>query len=94
MDANDIIPMRIDDLSFDLKNPRLTEFELNPNSTEEDIIRILWQAMDVNELVMSIAASGFFPHEPVIVVKEGEKNIVIEGNRRLAAVDTPAISLL
>ncbi|OAH98485.1 hypothetical protein A1353_02310 [Methylomonas methanica] len=42
--------------------------------------------MDVRELVQSIAASGFFPHEALIVAFEQDKNIVIEGNRRLAAV--------
>ena len=42
--------------------------------------------MDVKELVMSIAASGFFSHEPLVVAQEGGKNVVIEGNRRLAAV--------
>ena len=35
---------------------------------------------------MSIAASGFFRHEPVIVAREKGENVVIEGNRRLAAV--------
>ena len=42
--------------------------------------------MDVKEVMMSIAASGFFRHEPLIVAQENNKNIVIEGNRRLAAV--------
>ena len=35
---------------------------------------------------MSIVASGFFPYEPLIVACEDGENIVIEGNRRLAAV--------
>ncbi len=78
--------MKVTDLEFDLKNPRLVEFDLTNNSTESDVIRVLWDAMDVKELVLSIEASGFFPHEPLIVTQEGEKNIVIEGNRRLAAV--------
>lgn len=78
--------MKTRDLTFDRQNPRLPEYDLGPHASEEDIVRILWEAMDVRELVMSIAASGFFPHEPVIVVKEDEKNVVIEGNRRLAAV--------
>lgn len=78
--------MRVSELSFDVANPRLTEFDLTTNSTEQEIIQILWDAMDVREIVMSIAASGFFQHEPVIVARENGKNIVIEGNRRLAAV--------
>ncbi|MDD4117085.1 MAG: ParB N-terminal domain-containing protein [Kiritimatiellae bacterium] len=78
--------MKISDLTFDLKNPRLPEFGLTDRSTEADVIKVLWEAMDVQELVMSIAASGFFRHEPVIVARENGKNVVIEGNRRLAAV--------
>ena len=86
MNTAEINPMKVSDLSFDVDNPRLPEFDLTDNATETDIIRVLWEAMDVREVVMSIAASGFFPHEPLIVAQEGKKNIVIEGNRRLAAV--------
>ena len=86
MNSEKIIPVEVSDLTFDLKNPRLPEFGLTDNATEADVIKVLWEAMDVEELVMSIAASGFFPHEPLIVAEEGGKSIVIEGNRRLAAV--------
>jgi hypothetical protein len=37
-------------------------------------------------VAMSVAASGFWPHEPLIVVNGGGKWVVLEGNRRLAAV--------
>lgn len=86
MNSETIIPVEVSDLTFDLKNPRLPEFDLTDNATEADVIKVLWEAMDVEELVMSIAASGFFPHEPLIVAEEDGRNIVIEGNRRLAAV--------
>ena len=86
MNSEKIISMKVSDLAFDLKNPRLPEFDLTENSTEADMIKVLWEAMDVEELVMSISASGFFRHEPLIVAQENGKNIVIEGNRRLAAV--------
>ena len=75
-----------DGLQFDRENPRLAEYGISKKSTNEDIIKILWEAMDVRELVQSIAASGFFQHEQLIVAKEGGKTVVIEGNRRLAAV--------
>ena len=86
MDTEAIQPVAVSDLTFDFKNPRLPEFGLTDNSTEEEVVRVLWDAMDVRELVMSIAASGFFRHEPLIVTEEGGENVVIEGNRRLAAV--------
>lgn len=71
-------------LHFDQHNPRLVEF-LN-NSKEEDILNYLWSNMAVNELVLSILANGFFPNEALYVVKEKEQLVVVEGNRRLAAV--------
>ena len=86
MNTEAITPMAVSDLTFDVKNPRLPEFGLTINSSEAAVVRVLWDAMDVRELVMSIAASGFFRHEPLIVAREDGKNIVIEGNRRLAAV--------
>jgi len=78
--------MKVSDLHFDRKNPRLAEFDLTGDTEESEVIKILWEAMDVKELTMSIAASGFFRHEPVLVTEEDGKYIVIEGNRRLAAV--------
>lgn len=78
--------MNASELAFDVRNPRLPEFGLTATAPEIEVIRILWEAMDVRELVMSIAASGFFPHEPLIVARESGKDVVIEGNRRLAAV--------
>ena len=86
MPPREVARMKVSDLSFDVGNPRLPEFDLTSASTDVEIVRILWDAMDVRELVMSIVASGFFPHEPLIVARENGKNIVIEGNRRLAAV--------
>lgn len=78
------IPMK--ELHFDRENPRLAEFGITSKSSDDVIIAVLWDVFDVQELIQSIAASGFFPHEPLIVAKEGGKNVVIEGNRRLAAI--------
>lgn len=83
---SDITWLNVSELLFDRKNPRLAEFGLTPKSTEKEIVHLLWETMDVRELVMSIDASGFFSHESLIVAEEGNKYIVIEGNRRLAAV--------
>ena len=86
MTFQDPMEMSVTDLAFDLQNPRLAESTLSEKSIDSDVIAILWDTMDVRELVLSIAASGFFRHEPLIVAREGGKNVVIEGNRRLAAV--------
>ena len=75
-----------DDLLFDINNPRIAEFNISAKAGDEEIITILWESMGVEEIVLSIKASGFFENEPLIAIKENQKNIVIEGNRRLAAV--------
>lgn len=86
MSTVEITSMPVWDLVFDRQNPRLSEFDLGSTVTEEEVLTVLWNTMDVRELVMSIAASGFFRHEPLIVLEADGKNIVLEGNRRLAAV--------
>lgn len=79
-----ITSSKVNELHFDLKNPRLAEYSGYNNET--DILKLLWTDMAINELVMSILANGFFESEPLYVVEEDGKKIVIEGNRRLAAV--------
>jgi hypothetical protein len=79
-------------LLFDSENPRLAI--LNESKTEKDIVRILWQTMAVDEIVDSIASNGFFREEPLVAIPKNpqkhdpkkDKFIVVEGNRRLAAV--------
>lgn len=81
---------KVKDLHFDPQNPRLAEFSKEDKTSDEEILRLLWEVMAVDEIVLSIAASGFFPHEQLIVIEEKngkeQKLVVVEGNRRLAAV--------
>jgi hypothetical protein len=78
--------IRVKDLEFDRRNPRLAGYGVRANTPDEDVIEILWEEMAVDEVAMSIAASGYWSQEPLIVAVEKGKNVVIEGNRRLAAV--------
>lgn len=74
-------------LRLDSENPRLVEFlEENDRPSQDDLLRVLWEEMAVDELVMSIAKSGFMPYEPLLVMRDRGELVVIEGNRRLAAV--------
>ncbi len=82
----EIVYLDTESLHFDPRNPRLAEYGIDDGLQEDEILDILWEAMDVLELIQSIAASGFFDHEALIIAKEKGKNVVIEGNRRLAAV--------
>jgi hypothetical protein len=85
-DPTRVIRLPTKELFFDHHNPRLAEYGITEETPEEEILKILWEAMDVRELVQSIAASGFFVHEALIVAEENGRLVVIEGNRRLAAV--------
>jgi hypothetical protein len=48
------------ELSFDWNNPRIAEFNISPKANDEEIISILWQAMGVEEIVLSIKSKWFF----------------------------------
>lgn len=69
------------DLHFDRDNPRFIDLGF---TDEADIVRELYEQADVDELIQSILSAGYIDFEPLIVLREG--NIVLEGNRRLAAV--------
>ena len=85
-DAQPYELMEVGKLCLDKDNPRLAEFALGDKPTQQELLKILWQKVAVDEVAMSIAARGYFPHEPLFVEEEGDKLVVIEGNRRLAAV--------
>jgi hypothetical protein len=70
-----------DALHFDLSNPRFVDGQA---TTEREIIQHLVDEADVDELVQSIMSAGYVDYEPLIVLKQGK--VVLEGNRRLAAL--------
>ena len=82
----DRVEVEADRLSFDAKNPRFTP-DKNPGSRSEiSVVRHMARTADVAELVDSISASGYIDIEPLIVIGEGDDLVVLEGNRRLAAL--------
>ena len=71
------------ELHFDHRNPRLF---LEQDLTEQELILRLWRDFAVDEVALSIAHNGYFHHEPLFAATEDDRLVVIEGNRRLAAV--------
>ncbi len=67
-------------------NPRLTDFGLDTDASQLEILQTLWRNMAVDEVALSIAENGFYQHEPLYAARENGQLYVIEGNRRLAAV--------
>lgn len=74
-------------LLLDDENPRLSSGD--GGVKQEELLYTLWTEMAVDEVALSIAANGYFEEEPLFVIpdkKNKDKYIVVEGNRRLAAV--------
>jgi ParB/Sulfiredoxin domain len=88
--ATEVRWLDTDTLQFDGANPRLREeaADLDPGGREAQlrILEVLWRDFAVDEVALSIAENGYFPHEPLFVSEEDGDLVVIEGNRRLAAV--------
>jgi hypothetical protein len=77
----------LDKIMLDANNPRLAELGILRTASQFDLLKALWEEMAVEEVAMSIAYSGYFEHEPLFVeARTDGKYVVIEGNRRLAAV--------
>jgi hypothetical protein len=74
-----------DQLLFDGDNPRFGG-GLGTKS-QPDIQKAIYGAPHyASELVDSLLENGFIDYEPLVVKRQGDKYVVIEGNRRLAAI--------
>jgi hypothetical protein len=84
-----VIKPRIELLDFDPLNPRFFDLGAGEIQTEEKTIKRMMELENLDELVGSIGQQGFFPGEPLLVTANPDKPghyIVVEGNRRLAAL--------
>lgn len=75
-----------DRLHFDPFNPRNATESRLPYENDAQIVESLYESSDLGELLQSISTSGYVDIEPLIVLGQGEHLIVLEGNRRLAAL--------
>lgn len=71
-------------LHLDSKNPRIGR-EITARAPR-DIIQYLFEHDKALEVAQSIATRGYFPNEPLLAIKEDGRLVVVEGNRRLAAL--------
>jgi hypothetical protein len=76
--------LAVTSLHLDQKNPRLGR-ETTANAPRE-IIQHLFEHDKALEVAESIVGRGYFPNEPLLAVREAGRVVVIEGNRRLAAL--------
>ncbi len=71
-------------LVLDTRNPRIPA--ASRRVKERDVIAHLIEHDKVYELAQAITEQGFFPTEILIGLEEGGKKVILEGNRRLAAL--------
>ncbi|MFH0227089.1 ParB N-terminal domain-containing protein [Vibrio furnissii] len=75
-----------DYLVLDANNPRL--FLEARGRDQESLLKSLANTADLKELIQSITENGYLSIEPLIIAEhdDGEHFVVLEGNRRLAAI--------
>jgi ParB-like chromosome segregation protein Spo0J len=76
----------LDQLLLDNKNPRLPDgFQ---NATQAQLLNLLAEDYALPDIGSSIAENGYFSEEPLVTIEHPtlDKWIVVEGNRRLAAL--------
>ena len=78
----------VEQLRLDPENPRLAGE--SRSMTDEAIVARLYRAAELDELLQSITANGYMDIEPLVVMSDpdsrNDKLLVLEGNRRLAAL--------
>jgi hypothetical protein len=78
--TDELDPQRI---QLDPQNPRIEGEGL----TQSQIRELLLRSENVDELAKQIVdAGGLFPHDQIIVVEELGSHVVLEGNRRICAI--------
>ena len=80
----------VEELLLDPHNPRLGLGDTKPAAPQETVLELM-RSWKLEELATSFLESHFWPQEAVIVVKEdlydeGDALVVVEGNRRIAAL--------
>ena len=84
VEVSEVLEVPTSSLRLDPYNPRL--MSNGSEVGEVKIITQLYRVESLNDLLQSVATNGYMDLEPLIVLKEGEAFIVLEGNRRLAAI--------
>ena len=74
----------VSDLHLDSLNPRLTGEVAGFD--QDELVRHMFEHYKAASVAESIARHGYLPTEPLVAVNEENSLVVVEGNRRLAAL--------
>lgn len=83
--ADTVTFLPLSELHPDPSNPRLRH-EQRGRLSDDELLLFIDQNYEAVVVAESIARHGFFGSEPLVVCEEGGRWIVLEGNRRLAAL--------
>src|ERR1051325_7201341 len=87
--TNTIQYAELDQLFLDPINPRLGRAHTGREITQERVLELM-RDWTLEELAVSFLESGYWPQEALLVIREelygAERLVVVEGNRRLAAL--------
>jgi len=81
------VDVKLIDLILDVDNPRFAH--LTKDYNEDELLAKLAEEKNIDELIQSFQENGYYLAEPLLVIESSEKEgkyVVIEGNRRLAAL--------
>ena len=76
--------LSVANLRLDERNPRLGR-ETSSRAPRE-IIQYLFKHDKAKDVAESIVTRGYYPNEPLLAIREDGHYVVVEGNRRLAAL--------
>jgi ParB-like chromosome segregation protein Spo0J len=86
---NKIEYSELKDLYPDATNPRLGRHNTDRHMSQDAVLEIM-NDWSLEEFALSFLESGFWPQEALLVIEEllggQERRVVVEGNRRLAAL--------
>ena len=88
MELETITKVPVERLRLDRRNPRLHAESVK--TSDEELVAWLYRAAELDELLQSISANGYMDIEALIVMDGPDAGngelVVLEGNRRLAAL--------
>src|SRR5947209_3550138 len=74
----------VGELDLDPYNPRLAAHE--EGRSQPELLRLMVAKFKLEELAESIVSAGYRPFDPLIGAREKNRIVVLEGNRRVAAI--------
>ena len=72
------------DIDLDPQNPRLASYERG--AAQDQLLQLMISRFKLEELAESIISAGYLPFDPLIAWRHEGRIVVLEGNRRVAAL--------